>query len=106
VKRRRTGSQVDEHLEDRAGDAPDELRLRGGFGLVVETAERAAQMVEGQVALRDPRDHAVLLEFAGAVRPGEEAAVVAMLLELDDEGARQGRLDELHRARPARQAGA
>jgi hypothetical protein len=36
-------------------------------------------MVERQVALRDPRHQAVLLELAGAVRPGEEAAVVAML---------------------------
>src|SRR4051794_29354972 len=72
----------------------------------MEPAERSTAMVERQVALRDAGHEAVLLELAGAVRPREEAPIVASLLELDDVGAGQGGLDELHRVWSPRQAGA
>ena len=94
---RRVGSQVDDHVVDRASGAAHELGLGGRRHLVVHAAQRAAPVVEGHVALGNERRNAVRLELLPAEGACEKAAVVLAPFEVDDEGARKRCLGENHR---------
>ena len=84
---RALGPQVDDDVDDRAARAADDLRLRLRRKLEVHAAQRARDVVEGDVRLRDHGLQAVVGELVLAERAREEAARVLAPLEVDHEGA-------------------
>jgi len=92
----RLRAQIEDHVVDRAARAADDLRLGEGRLLIVHAAQCALSLVEGRTALRDARLEAARLELAPAPRPREAPARVLDRLGLDDERARERRLDEDH----------
>ena len=75
--RRRAGTEIDDHVPDRAGGAPHELGFAVGRGLVVHAAQGVCVRVARDVALRKPgRGSPCGRELALAVAAGEESALV------------------------------
>src|SRR5271163_4936482 len=68
-------SKIDHYIEDRATGAAYEFPFDGGFGLVVQAAQRAPLAVEGETALDKILGEAVPGELALAEGAGEEAAI-------------------------------
>ena len=62
----------------------------------MHAAQGARAVVIGQVALHEPLAQPVLGEIAAAKGPGEQPPIVFVGLDVDDEGAGQGRFAEQH----------
>ena len=77
-------------------DTADELRLGLGRQLIVHPAQRPALRAQRIVHLHEARRKIVLGKFLLTKRAGEEAAVVALLFEVDDVGAFEGGFSEDH----------
>ena len=85
---RRVGPEIEHDVVQRALEAGHELGLGAGTDLVVQAAQRAAPLGEGQVRLLDPRTHAERGQLLAAEAAGEEAALVDPWLGLQDQHAR------------------
>src|SRR5690606_14310725 len=76
--------------------AAHDLHLSVRRRLVMHAAQRPPVRVERQTALRERRAQSLPGQLLAAPGAGEEAALVAPELEVDHEGAREGRRRELH----------
>src|SRR5262249_5967074 len=93
---RRPGAEIHDRVPDRARGRADELDLRVGRRLPVHTAQGVRPRVVRHVALRVVGVQAALAELALAVGAREEAALVGVALDLEDEKAGERRIDEAH----------
>ncbi len=82
---RRAGADVDGHVEDRPADHAHKLVLGEGRALEMQAAHRAALPGKRVVVLHELGVEARLGQALAVVGLGEEAAVVAELLRLDEE---------------------
>src|SRR5216684_2269712 len=81
---RRARADVDDHVENGAAHAADDLGLGVRRLLVVEAAQRAGAAVIGQAFLDDGGGDAMRLELARTPDAREEATLVLLRLELDE----------------------
>ncbi len=84
---RRAGAQVDDHVPKRALDGAHDLHFGRGRQLIMQPAQRALGARQRIVDLDEAGLEARGGKFVLAKEPGEEAAVVAAPLKLDQIGA-------------------
>ena len=88
AERGRALPQIEDEIVKSAADTADELGLGLGSKLIMHAAERPLLGAERIVDLHEPGDKLVGGELLLAEGPGEEAAVIAPLLQVDQVGAR------------------
>ena len=93
---RQLRTQVDDHVEQRSAGRPDDLGLRVRRRLEVHAAQRAAPVIEGEIALRHHRLDAMGAEFLRQPGHREEAALVMDRLDVDHPRARNARRRKAH----------
>src|SRR4051794_32944164 len=89
-------TDIDDHVPDRAANAPDELRLGRWRQLIMHAANCSLGVIERKVRLNHLRLQSVLGEFLRAKRTAEKPAVILFPIKLDYKRTGEFRFVENH----------
>src|SRR5262249_39016126 len=90
-------SKIDDDIEDRSLDAPDNFGFLSRCDLIIRASKCSLFQILRKTALCTLHRQPILAELVAAERPGKKTAIIFYGLHVNDEGAFEFRLGENHR---------